>query len=79
MSGEHSVEGIAFGRRLLLTSINGNTGGVFEMSGNIAIGKLSSLSEVTGCGVQEIMMFGPIALFRLTSDIIPPNSKLVKW
>lgn len=78
-SGGRSVEGTAVGGRLLLTAVNNNNGGVFEMSGSVAVGKLSSLASVAKGGVQGVMVSGPVALLRLTNGNIPPDSTMVKW
>ena len=73
------MAGTAAGGHLLLTAINDNNGGVFEMTGSVAVGKLSSLASVTKGGVQGVMVSGPVALIRLTNGTVPPDSTMVKW
>lgn len=77
--GSHSVEGKAIGGQLLLTGLNGECIGVFEVSGSVAVGKLAALGTVSSGEVTGMVAAGDIVLLRLRNGISPPDTRLVKW
>ena len=77
--GRHSVEGKAVGGQLLLTGLNGECVGVFEVSGSVAVGKLAALGSISSGGVQGMVTAGDVMLLRLKNGVTPPNTRLVKW